>query len=362
MAAPRVQLRDLLSRFCEPLRAVMLPAADEASQPGTLPPALQDLVQLVHPAERQGQQQDFPLAADTLHQYTYDALLISFLAKRVEYRLFSVAAVHARVVALNAVVHNELHTAGSALPDYNVLGLCCSWLSPTTLVRHKNTLYVASRGTSSLLDVIAVVSIYLRQVADNSGLPQPARVHTGFLHAVSGQMHAVIAMIEQDSRGLNVVFCGHSLGGAVAQLMGLAYAHARRRKGVSAYVSTVISFGSPRIGDADLGGHLARLIDHRRLYVEGDPIAAVPNPALVELRVFARVAADYAAHTARQHWQLPPTGRAERTDDATAPTATSVSAVRRVARHALTTYAARLAEHHGASRTAFNAQLRRQRG
>jgi len=362
MAAPRAQQGDLLSRFSEPLRSVSLLATDEPTQPGTLPHALQDLVQLVHHTEPQGRQQEFPLEADSLHQYTYDALLISFLAKRAEYRRFSVAAVHAGVEALNAVVRNEFHTAGSALPDYQVLRLCCSWLSPTALVRHQNTLYVASRGTRSLLDVMTDVSIRLRRVVTNDRLPQPARVHAGFRRALRGQVQAVMAMIEHEPRELNVVFCGHSLGGAVAQLLGLAYAHERRRTGMPAYVSTVISFGCPRIGDADLGGHLDGLINHRRLFVEGDPIAAVPSHTVVELRFFGRVATRYAPHTAREHWQLPPTGCAERTNDATAPTAASVSAVRRVARHALTNYAARLTEHRGASRTAWNAQRRRERG
>lgn len=108
--------------------------------------------------------------------------------------------------------------------------------------------FIAFAGTNSLKDVRTDLT-----VAD---APLPAgffrdpprhapRVHAGFLRAylsVRERVQAVAA--ERAAAGQRVVFCGHSLGGALATLAALDFAGGR------AHEAACVTFGSPQVGDA----------------------------------------------------------------------------------------------------------------
>lgn len=211
---------------------------------------------------------------DTLIRPVYHALLISYLSKHADY-----ASTTDRNAADEATRKADLrefllaHTVGCTPLPYIIVGLCYAPSCPATLVRLGATLYVACRSTQTFGEGIGDLKWSLRPVSGVVDLRSLGRVHKGFLKAFGGQAEYVLARIDALVRAgwvEDVVFCGHSLGGAVAQLLGVVYA---QRRG-TAFRSLVVSFGCPRVGDAAFRYTLGRHIDHIRLYVRKDPIPA----------------------------------------------------------------------------------------
>lgn len=115
---------------------------------------------------------------------------------------------------------------------------------------HDNsTLYVAFRGTSSLMDVLTDINFGCSQFY---GL----KAHKGFVKAYKKISSSIMDTVRRsiDDEKLNtdkVIFCGHSLGGALANL---AFYHA-----VSSYSSIfrdanvtckLVTYGSPKVFNA----------------------------------------------------------------------------------------------------------------
>jgi len=174
------------------------------------------------------------------------------------------------------------------------------------------------------------------------------------------QARAVLDKVDDEAGERTVVFCGHSLGGAVALLLGLACALRRRQSGSNETIATVMTFGCPRIGDEDLRRHLKEFIDHRRLFVDEDSIAGMPSSTIKELCVWSQ-RDEYASHVAKEHWLLPVTGCAN-TSGSTLPSVTSaLRHMHYLDRHALATYATKLVEHRESCETEVNASARRER-
>lgn len=72
-----------------------------------------------------------------------------------------------------------------------------------------------------------------------------------------------------------ILFVGHSLGGALAQIAALDF---YARNGMDSRIS-VYSYGSPRIGDSDFARNMNSMPYSSRLYrinVMGDPIPHLP--------------------------------------------------------------------------------------
>lgn len=103
----------------------------------------------------------------------------------------------------------------------------------------------------------------------------------------------------------DVVFCGHGMGGAVAQLLALFFTVQPPGPDFdeAPVASSVVTFGAPSIGDAALQEHLLQLTRHTRLYVEHDPIAGLPRSTCVGLR-FTPDVERYAEALAQEHWVL----------------------------------------------------------
>lgn len=234
---------------------------------------LQELFQTVSVMEAGHQQ--LPVD-DTLIRPVYHALLISYLSKRAKYASttdHNAADEETRKADLRSIL--QAHMNGCTPLPYIIVGLCYAPYCPATLVRLGATLYVACRSTRTFEEGIGDFKFSLRPVAGVVGLRSLGRVHTGFLKAFGSQAEYVLARIDALVRAgwvEDVVFCGHSLGGAVAQLLGVVYA--QRRGG--AFRSLVVSFGCPRVGDAAFRYTLGRHIDHTRLYTKKDPIPALP--------------------------------------------------------------------------------------
>jgi len=319
-------------------------------------------------AERPGQvnwRAEWPV--DNLQWCTYHALLACFLSKEITRRYYRGAAVNggdpiALRVQLADIITTVVRLHSSARPPlpYRFAGWVDTRRSPTTLLRFRDTLYIACRGTSSVSDAVADLQVGLRQVNAGDWLPRSARVHAGFHLSLDRLRAPVLGRIEAE--GLStVVFCGHSLGGAVAQLLGLAYARRRRAVQEDSYVSKVVTFGSPHVGDKALVSILDDFIDHQRFFTQGDPIAGVPSRKTKDLRLLWWTFHNYGDHTMQQHWRLPLEGRAKTADAVDPVVRLALAQLRNCPQHRLATYAKLLRRHHHLCLTESHAQARRER-
>lgn len=121
---------------------------------------------------------------------------------------------------------------------------------------------VAFRGTEpdKLEDFIA--DLRARPVAWHGG----GRVHEGFLAAYRAVHAPLQAALERLPSTGRLIFTGHSLGAAVATLAAAEF-RARRPE--------LVTFGSPRVGDAGLAA-LLRGLPARRVVSCGDIVTRVP--------------------------------------------------------------------------------------
>lgn len=101
---------------------------------------------------------------------------------------------------------------------------------------------VAFRGSSSALDWVHNLIVPMRHVPT---LPRNARAHSGFLCQYLS-IHSDLAAAIQDADVDRVVFCGHSLGGALAAI---AAAMLSLPPDVA---KCLVTFGAPRPGNAGL--------------------------------------------------------------------------------------------------------------
>jgi hypothetical protein len=127
--------------------------------------------------------------------------------------------------------------------------------------------WVILRGTANLPDVIEDLE-FLGENEHELGI----QVHTGFHKALRECLPWVIQRLD---RGRPVLVTGHSLGGAVAELL-IATLEKRGFKDISG-----ITFGQPKVTDAHGIRHLANL-DLLRVVHEEDPVPMLP-PVFLEL-------------------------------------------------------------------------------
>jgi hypothetical protein len=120
-----------------------------------------------------------------------------------------------------------------------------------------NLVYVAFRGTNSISDILADVS-------SNPASLDVGHVHHGFhfraeqfIVSTSSQLKAAIGWTSAVGEHADIIFCGHSLGGAVAQLVAIKLTlSGHYRKSIKS-----VTFGSPLVCDDTL----ARRLDQRGL-------------------------------------------------------------------------------------------------
>ena len=134
-----------------------------------------------------------------------------------------------------------------------------------------DTLIVAFRGTSSSADVFTDLTISRdRLVLSNMSEDKYPLVHTGFLE----QFCSVRENLDMDVKeNNNIIFCGHSLGGALATISSLYYSFEYPEKNISC-----VTFGSPRVGDSRFVDYFDEKITNSLRYVnDNDPVPCVPT-------------------------------------------------------------------------------------
>lgn len=133
------------------------------------------------------------------------------------------------------------------------------------------SLIVAFRGTSSTKDILTDLMI-TREKLSLMNLPENKwpLVHSGF----SEQFFSITHKMEESIKSNNsIIFCGHSLGGALASIGSLYYACKYPEKNISC-----ITFGSPRAGNYQFTDYFDRKIGNSLRFVnDNDPVPCVPS-------------------------------------------------------------------------------------
>lgn len=135
----------------------------------------------------------------------------------------------------------------------------------------KNNIYIVCRGTSSYKDVITDLKIWRKKCI----FLENTLIHSGFLEqytAVRKKVHDEIELIMNDNIK-RVVFCGHSLGGALATIAALDYKLLNKTNNIEC-----ITFASPRVGSKSFAKLFNKIIDtsHRIVY-HRDPVTFLPT-------------------------------------------------------------------------------------
>jgi hypothetical protein len=157
----------------------------------------------------------------------------------------------------------------------------------------KDATVVAFRGTEvdntakhrlGKLNVLIDIATDLR---GGSGLSTVERfggkMHTGFMEAYSGvdnRLQEALKRHQGGDKNKPVLFTGHSLGGALAQIA----ATDAKEKGIN--VASVYTFGQPRIGDRAFSAHYKQLGLSSKTYRhvnQGDPVPRLPEIKLQNL-------------------------------------------------------------------------------
>lgn len=129
------------------------------------------------------------------------------------------------------------------------------------VARQDGIAFVVFPGTASYRDAITDVRFKFTEWQDG------VKVHRGFRFAYESIANALRAQIA-DERW--VIFCGHSLGGALATLAADAFGAGR--------VEAVYTFGSPRVGNIAFARRYDAILHDQtfRIVNEGDPVVRVP--------------------------------------------------------------------------------------
>lgn len=130
----------------------------------------------------------------------------------------------------------------------------------------RERMFVAFRGTSSAADVLSDVDVRTVPLPELGG---SVRVHKGF-HT---QFMAIKDLLWKHLHAQEeVVFCGHSLGGALATIAAAVFAGER-----SGTVVRCFTVGSPRVGNSKFAqAFRAHVADSVRVFNENDPVPMVP--------------------------------------------------------------------------------------
>jgi len=246
-------------------------------------------------------------------------------------------------------------TAGYTLVKYVPArcGVC------SILLRHGQCLYVATAGALSWNQWVKLFAGSVQPI-DNTSCSEGWRFPTAqsgrcvvnrdvwdkFVKQAGALVTPLRDAVNDSQPGAavvnSVVFCGHGLGAAVAQLLAAAWDPSGRS---SRPVRTLVTFGCPAIGDIGFQARLSGMTRHLRLFVDHDPIAGLPFASCDGLRLAPNVR-QYSSVQADQHWALSRDGRASKTC-ATSPSvlSLSVAGVAFASHHSLGAYAECLACH-----------------
>lgn len=150
----------------------------------------------------------------------------------------------------------------------------------------RNFLGVSFRGSVSLKNLLTDLSMGLSTVKWGAKdkfrpprtIPSRAKIHAGFYQAYLAIRKSILEKLYescQEYNTTNLVFTGHSLGGALATITAVDF---HDQFGFGDQI-TIASYGQPRVGDAVWAQYLEGLPfsdRHFRTVAQGDPVPEYP--------------------------------------------------------------------------------------
>ena len=139
-----------------------------------------------------------------------------------------------------------------------------------------NTLFISFRGSKTIENWIDNVQFSLICPYDNKNIC----VETGFYKVfeyMKNDIHSAIENYVNQYSIKNILFTGHSLGGAVATLM--AYHFASENINIE-----LVTFGSPRVGNIEFVNHFPNIVSYRITHYY-DIVPHIPQEFLEYLHI-----------------------------------------------------------------------------
>lgn len=134
-----------------------------------------------------------------------------------------------------------------------------------------DTIIIAFKGTTTSKEVLVDASI------DRLNLGPIGKIHRGFYeYFCDKHRNTIDAILKDHTRYLNVVFVGHSLGGALATLASCYYGFEQKDRNIYC-----ISFGAPRVGNGKFAKTFKSVVYKSFRFVnKGDWVVNLPPPGL----------------------------------------------------------------------------------
>ena len=142
---------------------------------------------------------------------------------------------------------------------------------------YDNKLSIIFRGTESMRDVLTDLNIIQVDMnLENFYDETPPEVHWGFYNQfkeLKPDLDKIINDYKSDDENKEIVFAGHSLGGALATIASVNYSYNNPNLSVNC-----ITYGSPRVGDQQFADIFNKNVKNSFRFVnDNDPIPCIPT-------------------------------------------------------------------------------------
>ena len=145
------------------------------------------------------------------------------------------------------------------------------------ICKYDKKLSVIFRGTESKRDVLTDLNIIqIKMPISNTKEGEYPEVHWGFYNqfqSLESDLDKALCEYTSNDNEREVVFSGHSLGGALATIAALKYA--KQYPGLDV---NCVTFGSPRVGNPTFAKHFDESVNESYRFVnDNDPVPCVPS-------------------------------------------------------------------------------------
>jgi predicted lipase len=142
-------------------------------------------------------------------------------------------------------------------------------------IKNKNTLIFTFRGANIISSIEKDTQLPFLDIICANGFPRNKyknlKVHANFLSQFTGLKFGMMDIINDHKEDINeitdIIFIGHSLGGALATL-----AAACCKSHYPNYIVSCVTFGSPRVGNLQFSKYFNDVLDLSKRIVYGDDI------------------------------------------------------------------------------------------
>ena len=144
--------------------------------------------------------------------------------------------------------------------------------------KYNGILSITFRGTESMRDVLTDLNIIQVKMPIKHMIEKDQPVHWGFYNQfkeLKPDLDEIIEKYRDETNSLNkeIVFSGHSLGGALATISALNYGMEYPDTQVNC-----VTFGSPRVGDEKFAKYFNIIVKNSYRFVnDNDPIPCIPT-------------------------------------------------------------------------------------